>query len=106
MSALCAFRPKTRVASGPTPAIWSPIQSGIKLGSHKQLGLPDSLKTSEHRFLLVVGHLIKHAHVGAYGLLGLAPAAIENCNRRSDLCGPGRLLDPSSLSRACPSLRE
>ena len=55
------------------------------------LGVPVSLKSSEHRFLLVVGHLIKHAHVGAYRLLGLAPAAIENCNRRSDLCTPRRL---------------
>ena len=34
-NAICAFRPKTRVASGPTPAICSPIQSGIKLGSHR-----------------------------------------------------------------------
>jgi hypothetical protein len=25
MAAICAFRPKTRVASGRTPAIWSPI---------------------------------------------------------------------------------
>jgi hypothetical protein len=30
------FRPKTRVASGRTPAIWSPIQSGMKLGSDRQ----------------------------------------------------------------------
>jgi hypothetical protein len=34
MTASCAFRPRTRIASGPTPAIWSPIQSGIRLGSH------------------------------------------------------------------------
>jgi len=40
---ICAFRPKTRVASGPTPAIWSPIQSGIKLGFH----VPESLKSGE-----------------------------------------------------------
>jgi hypothetical protein len=30
MAALCAKRPKTRVASDRTPAIWSPIQSGMK----------------------------------------------------------------------------
>ena len=30
------FRPKTRVASGRTRAIWSPIQSGMKLGSDRQ----------------------------------------------------------------------
>src|ERR1700733_9397937 len=30
------FRPKTRVASGRTPAIWSPIQSGMKLGPDRQ----------------------------------------------------------------------
>jgi hypothetical protein len=27
------------------------------------LGAPESVKSSEHRFLLVVGHLIKYAHV-------------------------------------------
>jgi hypothetical protein len=32
------------------------------------------LKSGEHRLLLVVRHLIEHAHVGAYGLLGLGPA--------------------------------
>jgi hypothetical protein len=35
MTGICAFRPKTRVASGPNPAIWSPIQSGMKLGSDR-----------------------------------------------------------------------
>jgi hypothetical protein len=39
MSGVCAFRPKTRVAAGPTPAIWSPIQSGIKLGSRRSASL-------------------------------------------------------------------
>jgi hypothetical protein len=37
------------------------------------LGVPESLKSSEHRFLLVVGHLIKHAHVGLDRLHRLAP---------------------------------
>ena len=32
MAAICAFRPKTRVASGPIPALSRPIQSGVKLG--------------------------------------------------------------------------
>jgi hypothetical protein len=36
MAGVCAFRPKTRVASGRTPAVWSPIQSGMKLGSDRQ----------------------------------------------------------------------
>jgi hypothetical protein len=32
---LYAFRPKTRVASGRTPAIWSLVQSGMKSGSDR-----------------------------------------------------------------------
>ena len=35
------------------------------------LGVPESLKSSEHRFLLFVRHLIDHAHIGAYSVLGL-----------------------------------
>jgi hypothetical protein len=46
MTAVCAFRPKTRVASGPTPAIWSPIQSGMKLGSHSSSSLRASRAAS------------------------------------------------------------
>jgi hypothetical protein len=37
------------------------------------LGVPESLKSSEHRFLLVVGHLIKQADVGLDCLHRLAP---------------------------------
>ena len=36
MTAICAFRPKTRVASGRTPTVRSPIQSGMKLGPDRQ----------------------------------------------------------------------
>jgi hypothetical protein len=49
------------------------------------LGVPDSLKSSEHNALLLVRHLIEEAHVGGDLLRWFAPAAIENCNRRSDL---------------------
>jgi hypothetical protein len=35
MTAVCAFRPKTRVASGRTPAIWSLVQLGMKSGSDR-----------------------------------------------------------------------
>jgi hypothetical protein len=35
MTAFVRIRPKSRVASGPTPAIWSPIQSGMELGSDR-----------------------------------------------------------------------
>jgi hypothetical protein len=46
MTAICAFQPKTRVTSGRTPAIWSPIQSGIKLGSSLLVAL-ENLKSGE-----------------------------------------------------------
>jgi hypothetical protein len=49
-----------------------------------QLVVPERLKSSEHNALLVVRHLIEEA-----------PAAIENCNRRGDLCGPGASFGPS-----------
>ena len=35
MAGICAFRPKTRVASGPTPAIWWLVQLGMKSGSDR-----------------------------------------------------------------------
>jgi hypothetical protein len=60
-----------------------------------QLVVPESLKSSEHNALLVVRHLIEEAHVGGDLLRWFAPAAIENCNRRSDLCGPGASFGPS-----------
>ena len=53
------------------------------------LGVPESLKSSEHQFLLVVGHLIKHADVGLDCLHRLAPTSIENCDRRSNSSSAG-----------------
>jgi hypothetical protein len=67
-AAICAFRPKT-LASGPTPLSGRrPIGHQVRFSP---LGVPESLKSSEHRFLLIVRHLIDHAHIGAYSVLGL-----------------------------------
>jgi hypothetical protein len=41
--------------------------------------------------LLVVRHLIEDIHIRVDGLRWLAPASIENCDCRSDLCIPRRL---------------
>jgi hypothetical protein len=69
MTAICAFRPKTpRRFVGHLVA--DPIGHQVRFSP---LGVPESLKSSEHRFLLVVGHLIKHAHVGLDRLHRLAP---------------------------------
>ena len=38
----------------------------------KALGVLENLESGEHRFLLVAGHLIKHAQVGVYRLRRLA----------------------------------
>jgi hypothetical protein len=52
----------------------------------------ESLKSGEYGVLFIIGHAIKNAHVRLDRLVGLGPAAVENCNCPCDLCGPGSLL--------------
>jgi hypothetical protein len=80
-TAICAFRPKTRVSSGRTPAIWSPVQWGMKLGSDRY----SLLRASRAANIVLCS-----SSVDVCGLFWATPAAIED--RFSPLADDARLV--------------
>ena len=92
MAGICAFAPKTRVALGPTPAIWSPIQSGHQVG-FCPLGVLESPEGGEENSLFIIRHCDQR-RLHSRRLLALACPS-----RGRELQSPPRSLRPTAPSR-------
>ena len=92
MAGICAFAPKTRVALGPTSAIWSPIQSGHQVG-FCPLGVLESPEGGEENSLFIIRHCDQR-RLHSRRLLALACPS-----RGRELQSPPRSLRPTAPSR-------
>jgi hypothetical protein len=102
MAGICAFAPKTRVALGPTPAIWSPIQSGHQVG-FCPLGVLESPEGGEENSLFIIRHCDQR-RLHSRRLLALAcPSRGRELQSPPHLCGTRRL--PDSVEKVLPVQR-